>query len=50
MLNAIERATSKKIELMELTSTELINDKRIAQFKQAIPTPWRQKTSVCSNT
>ena len=36
MLNAIERATSKKIELMELPSTELINDKRIAQFKQAI--------------
>ena len=36
MLNAIERATSKKIELMGLPSTELINDKRIAQFKQAI--------------
>jgi ATP-dependent RNA helicase DeaD len=36
MLNAIERATNKKIELMELPSTELINDKRIAQFKQAI--------------
>ena len=35
MLNAIERATSKKIELMELPSTELINDKRIAQFIQA---------------
>lgn len=36
MLNAIERATNSKIELMELPSTELINDKRIAQFKQAI--------------
>ncbi|MEX2131643.1 MAG: DEAD/DEAH box helicase [Pseudohongiellaceae bacterium] len=36
MLEAIERATSKKIEQMELPSTELINDKRIAQFKQTI--------------
>ncbi len=36
LLNAIERATKKKIEIMELPSTELINDKRIAQFKQKI--------------
>ncbi|MFK5984742.1 MAG: DEAD/DEAH box helicase [Pseudomonadota bacterium] len=36
LLNAIERATKKKIELMELPSTELINDKRISQFKQNI--------------
>ncbi len=36
MLNAIERATNKKIEMMELPSTELINDKRIEQFKQSI--------------
>lgn len=36
MLNAIEKATNKKIEMMELPSTELINDKRIAQFKQSI--------------
>jgi ATP-dependent RNA helicase DeaD len=36
MLSAIERATRKKIELMELPSTELINDKRIAAFKQRI--------------
>jgi ATP-dependent RNA helicase DeaD len=36
MLSAIERATKKKIDLMELPSTELINDKRIAQFKQNI--------------
>jgi len=36
LLNAIERATGSKIELMELPSTELINDKRIAQFKQSI--------------
>lgn len=36
MLTAIERATGGEIEMMELPSTELINDKRIAQFKQAI--------------
>ena len=36
MLKAIEKATRKKIEMMELPSTELINDKRIAKFKQRI--------------
>ncbi|MFK5894937.1 MAG: DEAD/DEAH box helicase [Pseudomonadota bacterium] len=36
LLNAIEKATKKKIEIMELPSTELINDKRISQFKQSI--------------
>ena len=36
MLNAIERATNKKIERMELPSTEMINDQRIAKFKQKI--------------
>ena len=36
MLGAIERATNKKIELMELPSTQLINDRRIEQFKQSI--------------
>ncbi|MDC0598408.1 DEAD/DEAH box helicase [Gammaproteobacteria bacterium] len=36
MLHAIEKATRKKIEIMELPSTELINDKRIARFKQSI--------------
>ncbi len=36
MLNAIERATRQKIEMMELPSTELINDKRIDRFKQRI--------------
>ncbi|PCI80249.1 MAG: ATP-dependent RNA helicase [SAR86 cluster bacterium] len=36
MLAAIERATNKKIEMMELPSTQLINDKRIEQFKQSI--------------
>lgn len=36
MLAVIERATRKPIDMMELPSTELINDKRIAQFKQSI--------------
>ncbi len=36
MLNDIERATRQKIEMMELPSTEIINDKRIDKFKQRI--------------
>ncbi len=36
MLAAIERATKQKIEMMELPSTDLINDKRIEQFKKSI--------------
>ncbi len=36
MLAAIEKATRKKIERMELPSTEVINDKRISKFKQRI--------------
>ena len=36
MLSAIERATRQKIEIMELPSTEFINDKRIDKFKQRI--------------
>jgi ATP-dependent RNA helicase DeaD len=36
MLGAIEKATRQQIEMMELPSTELINDKRIVQFKQRI--------------
>ena len=36
MLNAIEKATKQTIEMMELPSTELINNKRIANFKQRI--------------
>ncbi|MBN4080033.1 DEAD/DEAH box helicase [Beggiatoa alba] len=36
LLNAIERATKKKIDIMELPSTEIINDKRVARFKQRI--------------
>ena len=36
LLSAIEKATRKKIDLMELPSTEIINDKRIAKFKQKI--------------
>ena len=36
MLHSIEKATNQKIEIMELPSTELINDQRIAKFKQSI--------------
>ena len=36
MLGAIERATRQKIELLEMPTTESINDKRIAGFKQRI--------------
>ncbi len=36
MLNAIERATRQKIEPLTLPSTDQINDKRIASFKQKI--------------
>lgn len=36
LLYAIEKATGKKIELMELPSTDEINNKRIEKFKQSI--------------
>lgn len=36
LLYAIEQATKKKIERMELPSTDVINDKRIDKFKQRI--------------
>lgn len=36
MLHAIERATRQKIEQMDLPSNEVINDRRIARFKQHI--------------
>ena len=36
MLRAIERATGQKIELMELPSTQAINDKRVERFLQKI--------------
>ena len=36
MLNTIERSTKKPMEMMELPSTEVINNKRIAAFKQRI--------------
>lgn len=36
LLHAIEKATNKEIEMMDLPSTELINDKRIEKFKQRI--------------
>ncbi len=36
MLYAIERATKQRIDKFEMPSTEAINDKRIAEFKQRI--------------
>jgi len=36
MLGAIEKATRKKIELMELPSTDEINDRRTARFMQQV--------------
>ena len=36
MLSSIERATRQKIEMMELPSTQVINNKRIDRFKQDI--------------
>ena len=36
MLGAIERATRQKIEPLQLPSTEMVNNKRIADFKQSI--------------
>ena len=36
MLSAIEKATRQKIERLELPSTEMVNNKRIADFKQSI--------------
>ena len=36
LLHAIEKATNKRIDQMELPSTELINDQRIVKFKQRI--------------
>jgi ATP-dependent RNA helicase DeaD len=36
LLHAIEHATKRKIERMELPSTEIINDQRVNKFKQRI--------------
>ena len=36
MLQAIEKATRKEIELMELPSTDMVNNRRIDKFKQRI--------------
>ncbi len=36
LLGAIERSTRQKIELMQLPSTQEINDRRVARFKQKI--------------
>lgn len=36
LLAAIEKATNQKIELLEMPTTEMINDQRVARFKQQI--------------
>lgn len=36
MLQAIEKATRKEIELMDLPSTDMVNNRRIEKFKQRI--------------
>ncbi len=36
MLHAIEKATRKKIQVMELPTTKMVNDQRILRFKQRI--------------
>ena len=36
MLDAIERATRQKIELLVLPTTEMVNNKRMADFKQKV--------------
>ncbi len=36
MLDAIERATRQKIDMLELPTTEMVNNKRVADFKQKI--------------
>ncbi len=36
LLHAIEKTTRKKIEMMSLPSTEVINDQRVVKFKQRI--------------
>ena len=36
LLHSIEKATKKKIEVMEPPSTDMINDRRISRFKQNI--------------
>ncbi|MEL7353963.1 MAG: DEAD/DEAH box helicase [Cyanobacteria bacterium P01_A01_bin.116] len=36
LLNSLERSTKQKIERMEMPSTEVVNDQRIARFKQRI--------------
>jgi len=36
LLSAIEKATRNTIELLQLPSTEIINDQRVARFKQRI--------------
>ncbi len=49
MLQAIEKATHKKIEMMELPSTDLINNRRIEKFKQRITDTLAEKELALFN-
>ncbi|MGC1216498.1 MAG: DEAD/DEAH box helicase [Phormidesmis sp.] len=45
MLNTLERSTKQKIDQMEMPSTEVVNDQRIARFKQKITDTLAQEDS-----
>ena len=45
MLNSLERSTKQKIKQMEMPSTEVVNDQRIARFKQKITDTLAQEDS-----
>ena len=45
MLNALERSTKQKIAPMEMPSTEVVNNQRIARFKQKITDTLAQEDS-----
>ncbi len=45
MLNTLERSTKQKIAQMEMPSTEVVNDQRIARFKQKITDTLAQEDS-----
>ena len=47
LLYAIEKATRNKIEIMDLPSTDVINNKRIDKFKQRISTRLKMETWNC---
>ncbi len=45
MLNTLERSTKQRIAQMEMPSTEVVNDQRIARFKQKITDTLAQEDS-----